>query len=77
MVTSELLKPVLVLVVGFVLKLALKGINAGIEWINKTFGVALGAIKIDDGVFNALVLSVAVWLLSQLGIEAAVRAGLM
>lgn len=75
MVTSELLKPVLLLVISFVLRLALTYTNKGIEAVNKFFGVQLGTVKVDDTVFNALVLGIVVWLLSQLGIDAAVRAG--
>ena len=74
---AELLKPVLVLVVGFLLKLALSGINKAIDFLNVTFKIELQHVYTDDGVFNSIVLGVVVWLLSQLGIEQAVRAGLI
>lgn len=58
---SELVQPVLVLVVGYAIKFATKKLD----------------IKLDDGAFHAIIFGIVAWLLSQLGLSAAVVAGLL
>ena len=58
---GELLKPVLVLVVGYLLRLALSALK----------------VEIDAGVFNALVLAIVTYLLALVGVEGAIRAGFL
>lgn len=55
---TDLLKPVLVLVVGYLLRLAL---------------VALG-VELDEATFNAIVLAIVAYLLALVGVEGARRA---
>jgi hypothetical protein len=55
---TELLKPVLVIVVGYLLRLAL---------------VALG-VELDEPTFNAIVLAIVAYLLALVGVEGARRA---
>ena len=57
----ELVQPVLVLVIGYLLKLAVKALK----------------IELEEAVFNSIVAAVVVWLLAIAGIEAGVRAGLL
>lgn len=53
--TTELLRSVLVLLVGFVLRLALAAIG----------------VELDEVVFNTLVAAIVVWVLTALGVEVA------
>lgn len=48
---NELVKSVLVIVIGFLLRLALAAIN----------------VQIDPGVFDAIVAGIVLWILTQLG----------
>ena len=58
---AELLKPVLVVVVAFVLR-----------WF-----FALIKFQVDDGFLAALVVAIVSYLIALLGIEGAIRAGLL
>jgi hypothetical protein len=53
--TTELLKPILILIVGYALRLAL---------------VALG-VELDEAVFNTLVVAIVAYILAALGVEVA------
>jgi hypothetical protein len=53
--TTELLKPILLLIVGYILRLAL---------------TALG-VELDEAVFNTLVVAIVAYILAVLGVEVA------
>lgn len=57
----ELVTPILTIVVGWLVREALKKLN----------------VQIDEAVYNTLVAAIVVYLLSLVGVEAAVRAGLL
>ena len=58
---AELLKPVLVIVVGFLLKAIFSALK----------------LEVDAAFFNALVLAIVTYLLVLVGVEGAIRAGLL
>lgn len=53
----ELLQPVLVIVIGYLLRAALRGLK----------------VELDEGVFNGLVAAIVVYLLALLGFDQAAR----
>lgn len=58
---ESLLKPVLVLVIGFALRFALEAIG----------------VQLDEAVFNSIVAALVAFLLAQFGVEGAYRAGFL
>lgn len=57
----ELVAPVLTIVVGYLVRVALKALK----------------VEFDEAQFNSLVAAIVVYLLTLLGIQAGVRAGLL
>ena len=58
---AELLAPVLTIVVGFLVRAALRALK----------------VEINEATFNTLVAAIVVYLLTLVGVEAGVRAGLL